>query len=356
MEGRDQLVQAATSFYMEGRTKEALQQLTEGLGTLGLLDLMKINPSIFKEVFTSSERPLKATDLISLFKATLSHPESNQWRKEKRVEGYWRDFLLDIEEDEKDEPNTKKTTRWAVKTLRDFLAEKQKDLNFESYSATALNDTLREFYAAVKSTKEGGEYTVASLRSLRAVINRHLSEVNIITDTSFKTSNAVFKALLKCYRKSGKDTSLHHPRIPESDPELIRYSPALSPDTPVGLVRKVWFDLQLCLARRGREGNRELTMTPFSIQRDEDGVEYVSLMHNLHTKNHQDPNEPHKENLRGFMFAWPGDALCPVKSFKKYISKCPPDAKSFYLHPKCAVTETSDVWYSREPMGTSETC
>lgn len=59
---------------------------------------MKINPSIFKEVFTSSERPLKATDLISLFKATLSHPESNQWRKEKRVEGYWRDFLLDIED------------------------------------------------------------------------------------------------------------------------------------------------------------------------------------------------------------------------------------------------------------------
>lgn len=26
MEGRDQLVQAATSFYVEGRTKEALQQ------------------------------------------------------------------------------------------------------------------------------------------------------------------------------------------------------------------------------------------------------------------------------------------------------------------------------------------
>ncbi|XP_034550588.1 G2/M phase-specific E3 ubiquitin-protein ligase-like [Notolabrus celidotus] len=98
MEGRDQLVQAATGFYVEGRTKEALQQLAEGLNTLGLLDLMKIHPSTFKEVFSSSERPLKATDLISLFKAMLSHPESNRWRKEKRVEGYWRDFLLDIED------------------------------------------------------------------------------------------------------------------------------------------------------------------------------------------------------------------------------------------------------------------
>lgn len=74
-----------------------LYRLAEGLNTLGLLDLMKIHPSIFKEVFSTSERPLKATDLISLFQATLSPPGSNRWRLEKRVEGYWRDFLVDIE-------------------------------------------------------------------------------------------------------------------------------------------------------------------------------------------------------------------------------------------------------------------
>lgn len=74
-----------------------LYRLSEGLNTLGLLDLMKIHPGIFKEVFSSSERPLKATDLISLFEATLSPPGSNRWRLEKRVEGYWRDFLLDVE-------------------------------------------------------------------------------------------------------------------------------------------------------------------------------------------------------------------------------------------------------------------
>ncbi|XP_047460232.1 zinc finger MYM-type protein 4 isoform X2 [Mugil cephalus] len=258
---------------------------------------------------------------------------------------------LDNLEDEKDEINTKKTTRWAVKTLRDFLTQKNMDINFESYTATALNDILRLFYASVQSTKEGGQYSVASFRSLRAGINRHLREVNIIGDTAFKTSNAVFKAMLKRYRKSGKDTSFHHPRIPESELEQIRSSSALSPDTPLGLVRKVWFDIQLCLARRGREENRELTMTSFTIQRDEDGVEYVSLAHNPQTKNHKDPNDPHKKNLRGFMYARPDDPLCPVQSFKKYISKCPPEAKSFYLHPKRSVAVASDVWYSREPMG-----
>ncbi|KAK0143489.1 hypothetical protein N1851_018401 [Merluccius polli] len=206
-------------------------------------------------------------------------------KKEKRHKEVTPEELNELEND-KDEINTKKTTKWA-------------------------------------STKEGGEYSVASLRSLRAGINRHLSDINII-----------IMRFLRRYRKSGKDTSFHHPHITESDLQRIRCSSALSPDTPVGLVRKVWFDIQLCFARRGRERSRELTMTSFIIQRDEHGVEYRI--------NHKDPNDPHKENLRGFMFARPGDPLCPVKSFKKYISKCPPDAKSFYLHLKRSITVASD--------------
>ncbi|XP_041862003.1 uncharacterized protein LOC121652924 isoform X2 [Melanotaenia boesemani] len=271
-------------------------------------------------------------------------------KKEMRHKEVTTEELNNLEAD-KDEVNTNKSSKWAVKTLRDFLAQKNMDISFESYAASTLNDVLRLFYASVQSTKGGGEYSVASLRSLRAGINHHLRDVNIISDTAFKSSNAVFKAILKRYRKSGKDTSFHHPRIPESDLEIIRCSPALSPETPLGLVRKVWFDIQLCLARRGREGNRELTMTSFNIQRDEAGVEYVSLAQNPDAKNHKDPNNPHKQSLRGFMLARPGDPLCPVQSFKKYISKCPPDAKSFYLHPKRSITTASDVWYSREPMG-----
>ena len=80
--------------------------------------------------------------------------------------------------------NTKKTTTWAVKTLRDFLADKDMDINFESYTAPALIDILRLFYASVRSTKEGGESSVASLRSLRAGFQRHLSGVNIILTSS----------------------------------------------------------------------------------------------------------------------------------------------------------------------------
>jgi len=54
-------------------------------------------------------------------------------------------------EDDKDEINTKKITTWAVKTLRDFLADKDLNINFESYTAPSLNYILRLFYASVRS-------------------------------------------------------------------------------------------------------------------------------------------------------------------------------------------------------------
>lgn len=260
---------------------------------------------------------------------------------------------LDKIEDDKDEVNTKKTTKWAVNTFSDFLRQRQNNCDVETYSASLLNETLREFYASVQSTA-GREYSVASLMCLRAGINRHITKYNIISDKDFKSSNAVFKSVLKRYRKNGKDTSVHHPRITESDLEKIRNAPALSPFTPTGLVRKVWFDIQLCFARRGREGNRNLSKESFVLRQDENGKEYLTLAHNPETKNHKDPTASDRENLRGFMFASPGDPLCPVDSFKKYLSKCPENAGAFYLHPRriplCKL-ESTEVWFTREPMG-----
>uniref|UniRef100_A0A673FE31 HECT domain-containing protein n=1 Tax=Sinocyclocheilus rhinocerous TaxID=307959 RepID=A0A673FE31_9TELE len=44
----------------------------EGLRTLGLLDMMQIHHSTFKTAFCSSDKPLKATDLMMLFQAELT--------------------------------------------------------------------------------------------------------------------------------------------------------------------------------------------------------------------------------------------------------------------------------------------
>ena len=54
------------------------------------------------------------------------------------------------------------------------------------------------------------------------------------------------------------------------------------------------------------------------------------------------------------MYAEPGNPNCPVASFRKYISKRPPNVTPFYLHPlrlKELQIQQSSVWYSIQPMG-----
>ena len=108
------------------------------------------------------------------------------------------------------------------------------------------NDTKQVFNALVQSTKTGDEYNVAHLMSISAGINPHISDLNIVSDREFKSSNTVFKATLKYYRKSGKETSVHYPCISEFDLETIRNSAILSPNSPVGLVEKVHLVAFLC--------------------------------------------------------------------------------------------------------------
>ncbi|KAL2092909.1 hypothetical protein ACEWY4_012707 [Coilia grayii] len=92
----------------------------------------------------------------------------------------------------------------------------------------------------------------------------------------------------------------------------------------------------------------------FVVRVDENGNEFLSFSFNPDSKNHKDPCNSKKEQLCGFIYAAPGDPLCAVQSFKKYVSKCPKDASAFYLHPRRAsqaLLNTCDVWYTREPMG-----
>lgn len=144
-------------------------------------------------------------------------------------------------------------------------------------------------------------------------------------------------------RKKGLDTTVHHTSITDADFNAIKR--VLNPNTPVGLVNKVWFDTQLRFGRRGNEGNRRLKPSSFIIKADENGLKYATLTFNEHTKNHNDPQGRNKESTRGFMYELPGDPLCPVSSLAKYLSLLPPDAPAFYLHPRKNVNcEFDKVW------------
>ncbi|GLD67176.1 zinc finger MYM-type protein 4-like protein [Lates japonicus] len=92
---------------------------------------------------------------------------------------------------------------------------------------------------------------------------------------------------MKSLRRVGRDKTEHHAVITDEDLVVLRRSEAMNPNTPRGLVNKVWFDIQLHFGRRGKEGLRKLT---------------------------------------------------------------PQSLKVFYLHPKRG-EKLGDVWYSLEPMG-----
>ncbi|MGH0145273.1 UNVERIFIED_CONTAM: hypothetical protein FKN15_032852 [Acipenser sinensis] len=93
------------------------------------------------------------------------------------------------------------------------------------------------------------------------------------------SNNSVRKTL----EKQVKTRPYTTPRITGLDLKCLQETDVLSPDTVVGLVRKIWFDRQLNLARLGRQGVRQLTKTYFEIQKDENVLEYMCLAYNEFT-------------------------------------------------------------------------
>lgn len=152
--------------------------------------------------------------------------------------------------------------------------------------------TFYEFYGTVRNCK-GELYGLSSYIGLRAGLNRYVNDPPLglswclLKDTEFTTSFNVFTGVVKMLRKKGLDTTVHHTSITDADFYAIKR--VLKPNTPAGLVNKVWFDTQLHFGRRGNEGNLRLKPSSFLIKADENGLKYATLTFNEHTKNHNDP-------------------------------------------------------------------
>ncbi|XP_065108728.1 G2/M phase-specific E3 ubiquitin-protein ligase [Paramisgurnus dabryanus] len=97
---RDALVQSAVNFFVEGRLNVALQQFVEGFTTLGLLKEMRAHPDLFHSMFVKDVRPLKASDLSTLFQVSFSASGTHKRELENQNACYWRDWLIDVEEGE----------------------------------------------------------------------------------------------------------------------------------------------------------------------------------------------------------------------------------------------------------------
>ncbi|XP_064597047.1 uncharacterized protein LOC135463632 isoform X1 [Liolophura sinensis] len=250
---------------------------------------------------------------------------------------------------------TGKQTKWGVHVFKDWLAETNTSRDFEGLTSTELNILLRRFYAEARS-KRGECYSKSALIGIRASINRYLNSppfernINIMNDREFVMSNNVLAGIIKEKCRDGKDITVHHKPISETDLRRLYSSGTLSNSSPKSLVRKVWFEISLHF---GRDGLRDLSASSFDFKFDDAGVEYAEILYSKR-------NKMYRDSVRHPRMYATGDDTCPVKSLKLYLKRRNSHCEYFFQRPLTNFPVLADTdticdrpspWYASQAMG-----
>jgi hypothetical protein len=175
---------------------------------------------------------------------------------------------------------------------------------------------------------------------------------DIDQDPIFQTSNEIYKAMLVKLQRNGYGKTEHKEPISKEDMQKLYAHPfTFKTSTPVGLQNKVFFEIMLYLCRRGRENLHNHTKLTFAVKSDTTGREYVCQVMDELDKNHGVDAAPNDTIGDGRMYARPGSNLCPVASFKLYVSKLNPECAAFWQRPLNAFEDDSDVWFCKVALG-----
>ena len=248
--------------------------------------------------------------------------------------------------------NTQKANQKTVKALREYLLSKSMNPCFEEYEKIKLNDVLTHYYIDARKV-DGDKYKVSSMENIRYSLNRYVqglnSNIDIIKDPEFRDCNVSFRAAVQELKREGKGDTQHHPALTEKDLKTIYNSDILQPITPCRLQNKVQFDIRFYFFRRGAENMHSMSKNTFVLKVDSNtGKQYVYKAIDELTKNHR---EGDKESSSGYMPENPCDPLCPVKSFKLYLSKLHPTCDKLWQRPRDSFLENETSWYCNVPVG-----
>ena len=249
----------------------------------------------------------------------------------------------------KDAKNSLKQMQVFFTTLTDYCRHKKIDCSFETASAHEICDVLSRFWVEVRRA-DGNMYKVTSFKSMRAAIQRKLKKLrgedfDIIKNREFGRSNTVFNAQKASMKKQGLGKVEHHQSISEVDMRLLYSSGVFDIEQPLGLLRKVFFEILLHLCRRGQENIRDLTPKDFTLIKNKDGTESVIKTSDELDKNHRDDHGQDD----GVMKAT-GQKHCPVASFKLYVQRRNPKQTALFQRPKASPSHFGP-WYDNAPVG-----
>jgi len=250
--------------------------------------------------------------------------------------------------------NTGKSTKFAVKLLRDYCIVKEYDIDFENLSTSDLNLLLKEFYINLRQ-QNGELYTKRSFLVIRQSLNRYLRNppvyktFNIIDGQEFNEANTAFQSMCKRVREEGKGKVHHTPTIQKDDVQKLYLPPhVFNTDIPSGLLNKVLFEIMLYFCRRGHANVREMKPSDFEVSTDDNGKRFICKVTSDLTKNHQGLCNEQFEPEGGRMYET--GTQRPVKSFIKYLDKINPMGEALWQRPRNPFID-SGIWFERKPLG-----
>ena len=115
---------------------------------------------------------------------------------------------------------------------------------------------------------------------------------------------------------------------------------------PQHLQRKVQFDIRFYFCHRGCENIEKMLKTDFEVQYNREQEAWcVIKIHDELTKNHHQL----ENTSSGIMPENKTDPLCPVVSFRKYISHLHPENKYMWQYTVDEINpKTPDTWFTRK--------
>ena len=260
-------------------------------------------------------------------------------------------FVLVTEDDmsalieDPDSLNTKRQIKYAVNRMNAFASCAGAN-SLETMTDLELDNFLAQFYAGTRK-ENGSLYTSKSMHGLRYGIHRHFQSVkgiDITNSDQFVRSNKIFKAMLVKLKKEDKGSVKH--KDPISKDDMAKILSCLDISTPHGLQDKVFVDIMMYFANRGRENLRDMKITDFVIQKNEKGLRYI-IHRDMLTKTRRENDD---EGYSGHMYEISGSPKCPVSSFLAYKEVLNPAQQCMWQRPKPKVPPEGP-WYTNAPLG-----
>ena len=165
---------------------------------------------------------------------------------------------------------------------------------------------------------------------MQAAFDRYLRSQNysklILRDTEFLSSRKVLEGKEIKLREQGMGKRRNKAKsLTKEEEEILRQNGQLGNQTPRSLTNTMLWLLPMHFGLRGRQEHHYMMVEDFSIEKDDDGVEFITFS--------EAPKKTRQGGLRvKHRLATPkifatGEKRCPVALFKQYLEKRPEEMK-----------------------------